>query len=724
MPCRWAASYHWLCDSLFSTTVQRGDIVQLSGALALVHYGPDLQGDVQLILDDIYPEFFPLSGDINIKDSRLKWSRSLTVGIMMCTATGIAASIALGVVAVRIALVSTEPLKTNVLFKGCIFGAVVSFAIALALLMMKASDPERKQSFFRMLQVGPVILLCASFAFWGAEEMDLHCKQEHWGPMIPQIAQLYAPHGMDRQDVSEYTQLVLFNPVLSAPTVVLPSMEHSLAPSDLRERAKYFMSEILLLMGLTCIVLEGLRFVSAKAKSCTAPNKGQFNLLEVTDSEAQVPVQQDPEAAAIPRSTLYMGFFLLWYIGFQSLLYIEMDYMVMIGAVNLTTGPAWEFWVVFFVFICGTHLVTGVTRYVTSCGLQQKSPTPMVFMTLAPILGNELHIFKDHVETALCFGVAHCQEGHLRVVAFVLGYLSLLATFVPLAFLVSDTTARRGLLRAHWPVLDADPPEEVVVVDPPLIEEGVVVGEHSDEDEDERLVVLGDVDLKSLQTFDLSGNISDLKYNDWVFPRVARVRKRTGPHGFDIGVIDGQEAICDYAKQTLPMTFANTPCLAKLEVLRGHAARFCEWLVRSLVKKLDMRSIVNSAIPAVTREKQIRALAGELPDGIIDVAFIFLFGGSPFMIAAIAVSAGKVFGIPAVREHILPRLIRTYGCSTAGRPPPVPSKHAAQVPLRPGLDDFGRRGKVSLARYWQRARRRRLAGAVGELRQGFLGSGE
>lgn len=36
------------------------------------------------------------------------------------------------------------------------------------------------------------------------------------------------------------------------------------------------------------------------------------------------------------------------------------------------------------------------------------------------------------------------------------------------------------------------------------------------------------------------------------------------------------------------------------------------------------------------------------------------------MIAAIAVSAGKVFGIPIVREHILPRLIRTYGCSTAG----------------------------------------------------------
>ena len=159
------------------------------------------------------------------------------------------------------------------------------------------------------------------------------------------------------------------------------------------------------------------------------------------------------------RPWWYSLSFAMWYVVYQIGLYIAMDLMVMCGMISLKTGPDWEFWTIFIMVICATDLAVGLATYVVHRDRKHDHPSTTLVTCLLPVLGSEIHIFKDHVAGALCFAVAHCSSGDLRTAGVVMGYLSLVTTFIPLALLCADPTARSGLPTAHWLIAEAAPPE-------------------------------------------------------------------------------------------------------------------------------------------------------------------------------------------------------------------------------------------------------------------------
>jgi len=97
-------------------------------------------------------------------------------------------------------------------------------------------------------------------------------------------------------------------------------------------------------------------------------------------------------------------------------------------------------------------------------------------------------------------------------------------------------------------------------------------------------------------------------------------------------------------------------CWAKMDLLRNKRRQY---LPEGAYKFVDIM------IPAVTVEKQLRATLGELPHDILHLSFVFYFGGSAFILCAIAISAFKVLAIRVILGHVLPSLSPKYGCSSA-----------------------------------------------------------
>eukprot|EP00929_Paragymnodinium_shiwhaense_P050118 TRINITY_DN25261_c0_g1_i3.p1 TRINITY_DN25261_c0_g1~~TRINITY_DN25261_c0_g1_i3.p1 ORF type:complete len:1033 (+),score=121.73 TRINITY_DN25261_c0_g1_i3:52-3099(+) len=655
--------FTWLRKACFSSDVHTGDIVKVNGRWGNVLYGPDLQGDAQLIFSDVYPDLFGVSGDMNVNNPDVKTDRHFTSLAILGAFFSSVLSLVFLAFSIKVAWGAHDrlTLEDHVPFKCCIVGFLFTLTIAVLLALMKVPEASVKKKLLRTLQFVPTTLGALAILIWGAEEADLSCAEEHWGPMIPAITELYAPHGVDRDDVSSWLlPLVLFNPLRAPPAVLLPSMEHSIAQPDLQERGVYFMSQVLMMVGITCLVLEVLRVVFTKCLprllGCKVAEPDIGRGLDTDGEPAQstpLVTPSDPQKPAERRSWLpgivRMCMFMLWYVGFQVLLHIEMDVMVMIGAVNLRTGPAWEFWIIFIFYVCATHLITGIVRYIRDFGVEQKAATPMVLTTLAPVLGNEIHIFKDHVETALCFAICHCRDGELRLVALVLGSLSFVATFGPLAFLFSDRLAREGLVRAHWPLLEATTPEPASSYIPkPEARYSV----------DDLVMVSGEI-----ENFDEDDAIEDMSLKDWGCQKLASIQ-----HIYPLGTtafvrLEDADGIVDDIPvadtQIHNLTFFTAP------TIEGKMFALCERFRKGVLASLAqyVGRFVDVAVPAVTVEKEMRALLGECPSGVLDIVFIFFFGGSLFMIFAIAISVAKVLGIPVIREHILPWLIRRYGCS-------------------------------------------------------------
>jgi len=55
------------------------------------------------------------------------------------------------------------------------------------------------------------------------------------------------------------------------------------------------------------------------------------------------------------------------------------------------------------------------------------------------------------------FGVSHCCTGCLSWVAWSLGVMSFVATWLPIVVLLRTSSCRQGLRLAHWPVAEALP---------------------------------------------------------------------------------------------------------------------------------------------------------------------------------------------------------------------------------------------------------------------------
>ena len=415
---------------------------------------PDLQGDMQVMFNDVYPEFFPISGDLNIKDTGINVGRYLTTVVMLMIILSFIAGSMCFLCFCTEALASLVPLCNNVAFKAYILFLVLFASLGFYCLMVRVPSAFWKKRFYRSLQFVPTTVICFCIVLFGAHEFDLHCTQDHWQPMIKIVAQLYAPDGMNVTDLQGYLGYVAFNPLVRTPTLQLPTMERSIPHDELLERSEYYVSEIFFLILVTCFLVELL------SRLFTIFLKRRVNSVD----EENVPLVQPSSSSSSKASSsqwyyCYMSLFVVWYILYQVLLYILMDIMVMCGTVNLVTGPAWEFWVPFIIFVCFTHLLTALVRYVRNIGVRQQSPTSMIIASLVPFFGNEIHIFKDHVAGAICFAVAPCSQGSLRTAALTLGYCSLAATFTPVFFLVIQKKARAGLVRAHWPILEAAEPE-------------------------------------------------------------------------------------------------------------------------------------------------------------------------------------------------------------------------------------------------------------------------
>lgn len=63
-----AAWTRQLYSSGFAQRPRRGDWVSVNNRIATILYGPDFQGDMQVMYGDVFPEFFHISGDMNTAD--------------------------------------------------------------------------------------------------------------------------------------------------------------------------------------------------------------------------------------------------------------------------------------------------------------------------------------------------------------------------------------------------------------------------------------------------------------------------------------------------------------------------------------------------------------------------------------------------------------------------------------------------------------------------------
>ena len=283
-----------------------------------------------------------------------------------------------------------------------------------------------------------------AYIAWGGSSAELHCGPHKWSPMIPQIASLYAPNGIKPNDLRPIVWVVCFLPW--RPTSLLPTMDKDIPAGYLTERWHYFIAEIFMLCAVVGAILEVAAFIVNRVQRKPGGELSEPLLFEVQNRTRP------------SRPLWYALSFAMWYVVYQIGLYIAMDIMVMCGMISLETGPDWELWVIFIEAICATHLAVGLATYVVHRDRKHDHPSTMLATCLLPVLGNEIHIFKDHVAGALCFAVAHCSSGDLRTAGVVMGYLSLVSTFIPLALLCADPTARSGLPTAHWPIAEAAPP--------------------------------------------------------------------------------------------------------------------------------------------------------------------------------------------------------------------------------------------------------------------------
>eukprot|EP00416_Gambierdiscus_australes_P017701 CAMPEP_0171060340 /NCGR_PEP_ID=MMETSP0766_2-20121228/3770_1 /TAXON_ID=439317 /ORGANISM="Gambierdiscus australes, Strain CAWD 149" /LENGTH=570 /DNA_ID=CAMNT_0011515905 /DNA_START=1 /DNA_END=1713 /DNA_ORIENTATION=- len=234
------------------------------------------------------------------------------------------------------------------------------------------------------------------------------------------------------------------------PSQVLPHVGETIY--DRVPRTLYFCTEMGLLLLVAILLLETARFL------CSLPCRRSISSLELQSPLSSTSLSSNTSRPARIRGLAYSAAFVLYYILYQSFLWVLMDYGVANGLMNLTTGIAWELWLPFVEIIAITCLATGIPWYLMQVGRACEHPAPQVGMLVAPWLGNDPHIFKDHIAQALCFATAHCHTGALRAIALLLGGLSIAATFLPLAFFFVDSTGFKSLRAAHWPIPEAPAP--------------------------------------------------------------------------------------------------------------------------------------------------------------------------------------------------------------------------------------------------------------------------
>merc|ERR1719440_1246204 len=105
------------------------------------------------MFNDIYPELFPISGDMNItQNSAIKTNRSITSVIFLLAVLGMGVSVVCLFLCIRIARKSQGPLQSNVPFKSCVVGFLFALSVTLLSMLLKAANAKWKTIFYRVVQ--------------------------------------------------------------------------------------------------------------------------------------------------------------------------------------------------------------------------------------------------------------------------------------------------------------------------------------------------------------------------------------------------------------------------------------------------------------------------------------------------------------------------------------------------------------------------------------------
>lgn len=320
-----------------------------------------------------------------------------------------------------------------------------------------------------------VCMAVAALAFPRHERFD--CPHENWEPMVPAIASLYMPllgpaEGV-RDRLRSVLGLLLFPNVLfkSRPTLTLPTMDMAISGSDLWQRRFFFLPNYCALIAVIVSSMELLRFaVLSFARPRHYKEKYGVHEYDVKGLQAALVnhasneenVQDNGPSNKLlnrPPANLsrivYAVVFSIYYMLFFVFMYVLIDVAVYGGLMNIDTGMAWELWSLAIEFELFVHVCTFLVKTVWSWGSVQDHPVVLVLPTFLPLVGNWIHIVKDHLAQGLCFAAANCSTGILAHVGFALGYLSIIATIYPIPFLLSTSESREGLRAAHWPITEA-----------------------------------------------------------------------------------------------------------------------------------------------------------------------------------------------------------------------------------------------------------------------------
>jgi len=331
-----------------------------------------------------------------------------------------------------------------------------------------------------------LILFFANYGYFSVQDdSDVICSADLWTPMIPTIAELYLPafgRGVEiKKSLLRYFGKAMFINVLNEdiPTRTLPSLNEDLMDDQTIEQRRFFFCTNY--VGITVsvmVVLEILRkLVPLIVLVCTnfaelcaqkqLSDEKKYALLpsssQKTETSGATAVEKNSPGLKIRSNTslrfkLYTASFVAYYTAMQIGLYIWVDLAVAGGLLNVQTGVVFEMWTLVLLCELSVHGLTCIVVYTSAPQIKHQSPSLLVLPMLMPLVGNGIHLVKDHLSQGLSFVAARCSESvTLSWVGLCLGYAGFAATIVPIVALSRSAPCREGLRAAHWPVCEAGP---------------------------------------------------------------------------------------------------------------------------------------------------------------------------------------------------------------------------------------------------------------------------
>eukprot|EP00928_Gymnodinium_smaydae_P004646 TRINITY_DN1157_c0_g1_i6.p1 TRINITY_DN1157_c0_g1~~TRINITY_DN1157_c0_g1_i6.p1 ORF type:complete len:1168 (-),score=191.44 TRINITY_DN1157_c0_g1_i6:1899-5402(-) len=155
----------------------------------------------------------------------------------------------------------------------------------------------------------------------------------------------------------------------------------------------------------------------------------------------------------------HKSWFRLYYIFLHYWTYVICDISLLNGFVNDKSGVDWEVWVFFLQSILLVHFVSAM---ITALLVERRRETAWMSasMTLLPVVGTEVHLFKDKAAIAVFFQLSRSCEGPLAFVAYSITAGALFWYYAHLIWLFDDHHVEESLRASHWPYVEALPVEE------------------------------------------------------------------------------------------------------------------------------------------------------------------------------------------------------------------------------------------------------------------------